>query len=192
MKGINMVAQMDLDLVREIYRDPELFERISEEGTDRDDFFIDDEAMYYALQNPAGDVIGIGQFEFENATTLKGHCNVLAPYRKDYAGEVGKALLMWFVFQSPKTVEKLQVEIPLIYPDVIGFVTKHGFVHEGLKRLSIRKKGQLVDTWLGGITRREAFNWLVDNVDHATLSHFWRHQFFTEKGINTEGAQWAQ
>jgi len=188
MKGIKMVAQMDLDLVREIYRDPELFERISEQGTDRDDFFIDDEAMYYALQNPAGDVIGIGQFEFENATTLQGHCNVLAPYRKDYAGEVGKALLMWFVFQSPKTVEKLQVEIPVIYPDVIGFVTKHGFVHEGLKRQSIRKKGQLVDEWLGGITRNEAFNWLTDHEDGTIAQRM--YGAFKEQA--TEGAQWAQ
>lgn len=170
--------EMDLEKVRTLYRDPELFARISEHGTDPDDFWIDDEAMYYRLVNPKNQTIGIAQFEFENATTLQGHCNVLAPFRSEYAADVGRALLDWFVYGSAGCVEKLHVVIPTVYPDVIGFVKKHGFQHEGTRRRSIRKDGELVDEWLGGITRHEAFDWLAEHgngIPNDEKQTRWQH-----------------
>lgn len=149
----------DLRLVKTIYSDPELFARISEDGVEIDDFDVDKNALYLAMM-AHNTVIGIAQFEEINDVTLMAHCNVLHAYRQRYAEFVGYALIAWFSWDAPPNNQKLQVVIPECYPDVIGFVKKHGLQHEGTRRQSISKNGVLYNEWLGGITRSEAQAWL--------------------------------
>lgn len=154
----------DLDCVRDVYSDPELFERIKEDDVTLDEMELDADALYFRLETPRGLLVGIAQFEFETSVTLRGHCNVLQPHRTKYSDDVGFAMLDWFVYDSPPQIEKLQVNIPVIYPDVIGFVRKFGFQDEGLRRHCIIKGNELTDEFLGGITRREAALWLQNRL----------------------------
>lgn len=161
--------ETDLDIVRTVYSDPELFERIREDDVKIDDFEINPDALYFRLETVHEEIAGIAQFEYETSTTLKAHCNVLQNYREQYAEVVGLGLLDWFVYEAPAKVEKLQVNIPTIYRDVIGFVEKFGFVHEGTRHKSIIKHTQLADEYLGGITRHEAFEFLVQRFEDRQL-----------------------
>jgi len=150
----------DLRLVKTVYSDAELFGRISEDGVQALDFHVDPNALYLVMHTEKNQIAGIAQFEEINDTTLLGHCNVLKNYREKYAQFVGYALIAWFAWDAPEHFKKLQVVIPVCYPDVIGFVKKHGLINEGTRRKSIKKNGVLYDEWLGGITRDEAEHWL--------------------------------
>lgn len=150
----------DLELVKRIYQTPELFERIKEDGVKPDEFNVEPGALYLLMKTHSEAIAGVAQFEPINNTTLLGHCNVLKDYRLDYAQFVGYALISWFAYDAPEQFHKLQVEIPMTYPDVIGFVKKHGLQFEGLRRQSIQKDGLFIDEWLGGLTRPEAMRWL--------------------------------
>ena len=62
------------------------------------------------------------------------------------------------VQEAPRQYEKLNAEIPFIYPEVYHFTKNFGFQDEGINRLSISKNGLLVDQWRLGITRQEVAN----------------------------------
>lgn len=146
---------MNVEEVEAIFKDPELFERIAEDGIKPEDYVVpfDDHQKYLMIMN-GDDVIGVWSLYPTNRTTLRIHCNILMPFR-EHGKEAGLRVLQWFVDECPRQYQKLNAEIPVIYPEVYHFTKNFGFHDEGINRKSILKKGEIVDQYRLGITRDE-------------------------------------
>ena len=131
----------------------ELFDRIAEDGHEPSDHKPYEKDCYLLIKNDEV-VIGVWFLEPENSTTLNIHCNILKEHRA-HGKEAGKLILKWFVEDAPEQYQKLNAEIPFTYPEVYHYTKKYGFKNEGVNRLSVMKKGELVDQWRLGITRTE-------------------------------------
>ncbi len=140
-----------------ILKDPEIFERIAEDGMMPNDLDIPlNDHQCYQLVVVDGETIGVWCFYPVNCSTLNIHANILKKHRKEHASEAVRLALTWFAEHSPDQYVKLNAEIPVIYEDVYRYTKKAGFTDEGLNRLSIMKKGVLVDQHRLGLTRDEA------------------------------------
>ena len=148
------------DEVSQILRDPEIFERIAEDGQTLEDMEIPfDESQCYMLIEVEDMIIGVWCLYPANSSTLNIHCNILKDYRQ-HAEEAAKLIVKWFAEESPSQYIKLNAEIPVIYPDVYFFTKKFGFLDEGINRQSICKNGGIIDQWRLGLTRGEAVDFL--------------------------------
>lgn len=144
------------DEVAQILKDPEIFERIAEDGQTLDNMQIPfDESQCYMLIELEDVIIGVWCLYPVNSSTLNIHCQILKDYRQ-HAGEAAKLIVKWFAEESPSQYIKLSAEIPVIYPDVYFFTKKFGFLDEGINRQSISKNGSITDQWRLGLTRDEA------------------------------------
>lgn len=139
-----------------ILKDPEIFERIAEDGIDAEYYQVDlpDRNCYMIIKDD-DKTIGVWCLYPANASTLNIHANILKEHRK-HAKEAARLVLNWFADHSPDQYVKLNAEIPVIYEDVYTYTKSFGFIDEGINRLSIMKKGQLIDQHLLGLTRNEA------------------------------------
>ena len=147
-----------MEEVDAVLRDPELFDRISEDGiTDYVTPFDDHQS--YLLIVRGGLVIGVWSLYPVNATTLNIHCNILKRYRA-HGREASLLILDWFVSECPSQYQKLNAEIPTIYPEVYHHTKKCGFTDEGVNRMSIMKHGNLTDQWRLGVTKNEVKDFL--------------------------------
>lgn len=139
--------------VDSILRDPELFDRISED--DIEDYVTPfDGHQIYLLIVRGGLVIGVWNLYPANTTTLNIHCNILKEHRT-HGHEASLLILNWFVNDCPSQYQKLNAEIPKVYPEVYHHTKKFGFKDEGVNRKSIMKKGKLTDQWRLGVTKKE-------------------------------------
>ena len=140
--------------VERIIKDPEIFARIAEDGHDIDSYNID-MGNCYMLVCLDDIVIGVWCLYPANRSTLNIHCNILKEFR-EHGKEAGRLILKWFVDECPEQYQKLNAEIPMIYPEVYHYTKNQGLIDEGINRLSIMKNGELIDQWRLGITRVEA------------------------------------
>ena len=141
--------------VEPILKAPELFDRIAEDGISSDDYEIAfDGHQRYMMIMRDDMAIGVWNLYPVNSVTLNIHCNILEQYR-DHGKEAGRLILKWFVNECPKQYQKLNAEIPVIYPEVYHFTKNFGFVDEGVNRKSIKKDGVLVDQYRLGTTMDE-------------------------------------
>ena len=134
--------------------DSELFDRISTGNSSESDIrrcFSDSDIHIGAAVS--GSLIGVITFIPESSTTVEVHCNFLKQHR-EAALEASRLIAEAFLSEYP-TVQKLRASIPDIYPDVIGFALKFGFVKEGIDRKSICKSGKMIDRIYMGVTRQE-------------------------------------
>ena len=140
--------------VEAVLKNPEIFARIAEDGHDSSDYKVSMDNCFMLIMDNE-DVIGVWCLYPVNRTTMNIHCNVLEQHR-EHGKEAGRLILDWFVNESPEQYQKLNAEIPIIYPEVYNFTKGFGFHDEGINRVSIMKNGQIVDQWRLGITREEA------------------------------------
>ncbi len=147
----------DLDI---ILKDPELFDRISEDGQKVEDFIVpfDQHNLYFLAFND-GELMGVYHLHAHNQSTLVLHCNILEKHR-DHATEAGHLVYDWIIEECPEQIQKFIAEIPVVYPEVYYYAKKFGWKDEGINRLSAKKRGQLVDQWRVGITRDEVTAWV--------------------------------
>lgn len=140
----------DLNKIIKVLKDPEIFDRISEDGPTSDTWLPSmDEAIF--LSDAEG--VGVVIYHAINSVTVEGHIQILSQHR-DKAAEFSEQALQW-LWDNTK-FEKIIVQIPEIYPDVVKFVQKFGFSFEGVNKLSHRKNGRLHDQYyLGLIKPRE-------------------------------------
>ena len=153
---ITLEPAPDLQEVIDLLSDPELFDRIAEDGAtveDLKDLITDDQ--YYLMIKMNGESVGVWWLHESTSSTLEIHCNILKQYRKS-AKSAGQLIIEWFLNEAPDRYHKLNAEIPVIYPQVYHYTKKHGFVDEGINRQSIVKNGTIVDQWKLGLTRAEA------------------------------------
>jgi len=146
--------------IEAILKDPEIFKRVAEDGINIDDYQIPMDGhqcylMIYLDQIP----IGVWLVYPTNSSSLNIHCHILKRYR-EHGKEAGMLILEWFANEAPDQYEKLNAEIPMIYPEVYHFTKKFSFQDEGINRASIKKCGKLVDQWRLGVTRTEVTNFL--------------------------------
>lgn len=149
-----------IEEVEQILKDPEIFDRIAEDGHLTEDYEIpfDDHQCYMMLMLEE-QAIGVWNLHPLNMVTLGIHCNIIKKYRK-HKKEAGRLIVDWFVNDCPIQYQKLNAEIPVVYPEVYHFTKKFGFSDEGINRLSIVKNGELVDQYRLGLTREEAKRFL--------------------------------
>lgn len=86
------------------------------------------------------------------ATTIEIHINIQKKYR-GYARIFSKQVL-GNLFKDP-LINRIESNIPIIYPDVIKFVQKLGFVIEGEKREAFLKDGVQHNLVTIGLLRKE-------------------------------------
>lgn len=152
----------ELDLVENFIKDdPELWDRISEDGNKKDDFKILPNPYFWWIgcYSKKGVLVGIFWLHHINNVTIQLHAHVKKEYRKDYAYQCGREILKYFIKEF-KNYEKMIAEIPEIYPDVIKFTLKFGFKEEGVNRLSYKKNNKIVNQCRYGITKKEVMIWL--------------------------------
>lgn len=155
---ITLKKAESVEEVDKILRDPELFDRISEDDVKDYETPFDGHQRYMMIMK---DDLAIGVWNLYplNSVTLNIHCNMLKDYR-EYNEEAGVLLFTWFLADCPKQYQKLNTEIPTIYASVYHYAKKFGFKDEGINRKSIKKSGELIDQWRLGITRNEVNDFL--------------------------------
>ena len=149
----------DPELIKSIITDPELWERLKEDGLKAENYepLMTENAMYLGVY--VGDLlIGVFSYHKQNSSTINIHANILQKYRKQYAKEAGRLAITYFAYDTHDTIQKLIAEIPVIYKDVYHFSLNNGLIKEGINRKSILKNGELVDTYMLGITKQEAIS----------------------------------
>ena len=150
---ITLRRSEDQQEIEGIIKDAELFSRIAEDGHEADSYNVSMDNCYMLILKDE-DVIGVWWLYPANASTLNIHCNILKEHR-EHGKEAGRLILKWFVEECPEQYQKLNAEIPMIYPEVYHYTKNQGLIDEGINRLSIMKNGELVDQWRLGITRAE-------------------------------------
>ncbi len=138
--------------VEPIIKNPEIFDRIAEDGVSMESYKITMDTCFMLILNDQ-QVIGVWCLHPENKTTLQIHCNILKEHR-EHGSEAALLVLKFFVDEVSKNYKKLNAEIPFTYPSVYHF-TKKWLKDEGVNRQSVMKAGKLVDQWRLGATRKE-------------------------------------
>lgn len=153
---ITLEPTNDLQEVINLLSDPELLGRIAEDGATTEDLkkLVTDD-QYYLMIKMNDESVGVWWLHESSSSTLDIHCNILKQYRKP-AKSAGQLIIEWFLNKAPIRYQKLNAEIPVIYPEVYHYTKNHGFVDEGINRKSICKNGTIVDQWRLGLTRTEA------------------------------------
>lgn len=140
----------DIELIDRILRDPEIYDRITDDRSpDIEDFepIPPSDYVYYLTDEQN---IGLIFYHWKNGVTLEGHVHVLKEHREKAMTFSQKALKWtWANTEALKII----VNIPTLYPDVIKFVEKNGFEMEGLHKGSYLKNSVLYDLALLGLSR---------------------------------------
>lgn len=151
----------NVEEVDAILREPELFERIAEDGQGDDYETPFDGHQCYMMILKDDEAVGVWNLYPVNTVTLNIHCNLLKEHR--HLGiDASMLILEYFLTDCPKQYEKLNAEIPVIYPEVYYHTKKFGFVDEGINRKSIMKNSVLVDQWRLGITKDEVVEFMAN------------------------------
>lgn len=134
--------------------DPEIYERVSSDGTvNRCDWYpvISDNERWLAAYVD-DELAGVLNTHPINPVCWEGHIQILKPCRR-YAHPLFKLALNWAWQNTP--AEKIVVQIPAMYFDVIEFVQHHGFKVEGVNTRSIKKYGVLLDQVYMGLEKED-------------------------------------
>lgn len=153
---MNIEICKDVEYIRSVLlEDQEMYERSSDDYTDP-----------VAIQKAFGSVlwltcikndqrIGLAAIKIASSCVLNVHIHIQKQFRGNGTIELGKLILTWIVENAADQYVKINTKIPIIYKDVIQFAHKLGFKDEGIDRLSIMKKGRLIDRLNLGITFEE-------------------------------------
>lgn len=141
----------DIDKIKRVLCDPEIYERITDDGSPNLEDFKpippNDKVYYLTDENNIGVVFA----HWKNYITLEGHVHILKEHRSD-AMEFFDKSLKW-AWENTRAL-KIVVSIPDIYRDVLKFVGKNGFVVEGISENSYLKNSVLCSLVHMGISRK--------------------------------------
>ena len=139
---------VSVDEVKFVLTHPAIYDRIAEDNTpDAEDYAPSPDAIYL-MGYDNGYPFACMVYHQINGVTWECHVQVLPEYRKTHADEFSQLAIQWML---NKGVRKLVAQIPMLYPNVMQFGLKHGFVVEGINRQSYLKHGQLHDQWYLGL-----------------------------------------
>ena len=158
----------DPETIQNVMTDPEMWERISEDGQDPTKFVaIIDEILHWIGLYHGDTLFGVSCIHPHSANVGVSHINILEPYRKDHGLRGGLMSLQYAVKHTEYA--KYISEVAIIYPEVSGFIGKLGFVREGINRQSMLKGGEMIDQIMFGATINEiedAIEQLEKKVNH--------------------------
>lgn len=146
---------VDMGLVRSIVIEPDIWERIAEDGIEKDDFYPGTDAFtIWLLCIEESEIVGIILVHTDNSISVKIH-----PYLKSKYREKGRIMMKsfykWFLENTDDKVNKVNTVIPEFHKKVINFAKRVGFKKEGVNRESFRKDGKIYGQQNLGITRTE-------------------------------------
>lgn len=150
-----ILKQITPDEAKNILSDSELFSRVCDGSVEYDSLKMPEDHVYVGAFD--GDqIIGFYWIHLENSTTVILHANIL----KEHRGNSFKAssLIIPFIYEKMKGIHKINVKIPVCYPDVYKHTKKFGFVDEGIDRKSTLRNGELQDQYILGLTREDFEN----------------------------------
>ena len=130
------------------------WDTVAEDGLDLDDAVIETQNITWLIIEEDNEMLGMFSMVPLGEVTLEGHAHVLKKHR-DKAKEIGLSCIKWFVDNAEEKYQKLNTQVPVIYPNVYHYTLKIGLKDEGLNRLSHRKNGKLHDQHMVGATRTE-------------------------------------
>jgi len=150
----------DMELVRAILLEPDIWDRASEDGIDQDTWYPGYDSMTaWLLCIEDENVVGVILMHTDTSVSIKIH-----PYlRKEYREKgriMMKAFYEWILEYGQEKIVKVSVTIPKTQAKVINFAKKVGFHKEGVNRASYLKNGQLCGQQNMGITRIEIEEYL--------------------------------
>jgi RimJ/RimL family protein N-acetyltransferase len=162
-RDVKLERLYDADLIRDFMIQDELWERISEDGLDKDDFEVPIVDEFHWLGFFADDkMVGLFFIHPETLSTCQIHFSIAKQYRRLYSL---RCALAGFTYLLDEThFSKFNTHVPACYPDVENFVVKLGFTKEGTNRMSINKNNTLIDQYYYGITRGEIANFMNNLV----------------------------
>ena len=143
----------DMDYIRSVMFDDEMFERAS------DDFMVKNDDLLrkgvWLKITDSGTNYGLSAVRPVSSSVVNVHIHIPQKNRGEKTVQAGKAVLNWIVNNSKSNFSKINTQIPIIYRDVIIYALKLGFKKEGVNRYSVLKKGSWVDQQYMGITFEE-------------------------------------
>ena len=143
----------DMDLIESIIKDPEIWERASEDNIGSDTFKpMYDDYCHWLICRDNHTIIGIIYIHSETSVSFDMHIYTIKEHRKK-GKEMTLLFFKWFLEKT--NANKLNASIPVFYPEVINFALNVGFKEEGLNRESYAHNGLIHDQQNLGITRKE-------------------------------------
>lgn len=137
----------DNEIIKSVLCHPEIYNRIQEDGApNKEDFEPPANAMYITDSHN----IAVMVYHWASNITLECHIHVLPEHRKD-ASKFCQLALEWAWDNTEAT--KIVAQIPDLYPDVLKFAIKNGFVIEGYNSESYMKDGNIYSQFYLGIKR---------------------------------------
>lgn len=143
----------DYDLVDSILNIPHILETISPSKLDKPFKTARDDRVYYLLPIHDDEVVGVFIVHRDSPCSYKIHANIPKQYRIEHSESACNSVIEW-IWENINT-NKINAEIPTIYPNVIERSLKSGFELEGILRKYYLKEGQECDVAFMGIVRPE-------------------------------------
>lgn len=145
----------DQALIKAVVTNEGIWERVAEEGVDKEGFWpgVDDNTTWL-LCIANGDICGIILAHVETSCAIAIHPYLMREHRKK-GREMMTALFKRFIEHTPKEFVKIQAVVPDCYKSTQNFAKRVGFTEEGNIRCSYRKGVKVFDRKIYGITRDE-------------------------------------
>lgn len=145
----------NMDTVRDILRDPYIWERASDGNVLMDTYEpTTSSSNVWLLVNDFDRNIGIILMHTESNTAIRIHTYLLEGHVKSSRNMMIE-LYRWVIKNIKPSIEKINVTIPMFNRMMYNLAKKVGFVDEGVNRHSYRKDGEVFDQWNLGITTKE-------------------------------------
>lgn len=143
------------DDARPVLTNPEIFQRISEDGATIDNLIQGPNEIFIGTFLD-GQLIAVWWLWAMSSTTLDIHTHVLPGYR-EYSIQSWLQCLGLIESDLP-SIHKLQAKVPQCFPEVYHFAKNRGMRDEGMERESHFKNGRYWNQWLIGATVAEMKN----------------------------------
>lgn len=133
----------DIDYIRSILLDPEMWERCADDYADAS--LVDKASCTWLICYYYGVPMGLASARGESTSVVTGHIYIPKSNRGEHTKMIGMEALRWIKRNARPHVHKVSTKIPVIYRDVIRFAHLLGFKNEGIDRSSVMKNGVLID-----------------------------------------------
>jgi len=145
----------DQALIKEVISDPGIWDRMAEDGVDKEGFWpsVDDNTSWLLCIDD-GDICGIILAHIETGCSISIHPYLKREHRRK-GRDMMTALFKRFIEHTPAVFVKLNAVVPDCYKSTQNFAKRVGFKEEGISRCSYRKDGEVFDRRFYGITRKE-------------------------------------
>lgn len=151
---IRLYNTFDMNLVKSIITDDEIWDQITEDGTKKEEYNpCFDSGMIWLLVKFNEDVAGVIYVNKETICSISIHPNLKNKYRMHYKDMMNE-LFKWFL-SLPEEVQKINCSIPVNLKKVNNSALKIGFKSEGVNRYSFLKNNEIYDRIMYGLTRSE-------------------------------------